>query len=58
MTTGNGKWCDNNKCVNAPSQEYYCESIDPVHDPDGPCNSMSDMAPRTKSPSEAATQDE
>ena len=50
MTIDNGKWCSGGQCKDAPTQQYYCESIDPEHFPDGPCNAMSDVDPAGVSP--------
>jgi len=43
----NGRCCINGRCVGNVPQVYYCESIDPVNDPYGPCNAMSDVCAST-----------
>ncbi len=53
MTTGNSRWCVGNECKPA-AQQFYCESVDPVGDPDGPCNAMSDQAPKKKGSPDSA----
>lgn len=43
---GNGKCCNGGSCQDVgpgvDPDDFYCESVDPENDPNGPCNSLAD----------------